>query len=259
MNHRIGTSGWSYDHWKGVFYPEGLSAARWFAHYAAHFDTVEINATFYRMMPDRTFEGWRDKAPPGFLYAVKMWRQITHRKMLNDAGGELTDFLKRATLLGDRLGPILIQLPPNLGLDLERLKRFLPLLSREFEYAVEFRHPSWFTEPIYELLRKHQAALCVFHHVKIECPRLLTAPLVYLRFHGASGRYAGKYTSEQLREWAGWARRCQSERHHVVAYFNNDYKGFAVENAREFRELVNGSQNATRHVVPTSVGVLNDQ
>jgi uncharacterized protein YecE (DUF72 family) len=240
MTCRVGTSGWSYDHWRGVFYPEDLSAGRWFQHYAAHFDTVEINATFYRMMPDRMFDGWRDKAPPGFLYAVKMWRQITHRKMLHDAGGELADFLRGARRLGDRLGPILIQLPPNFGLDLERLERFLPLLSREFEYAIEFRHPSWFTTAVYALLSERDVALCVFHHVKIDCPRLVTAPLVYLRFHGASGRSAAKYSSVRLSDWADFARGCLADGHHVAAYFNNDYKGFAVENAREFRELLQG-------------------
>lgn len=238
MKFRVGTSGWSYDHWRGVFYPQTLPASRWFEHYAAHFDTVEINATFYRMMPDKTFEGWRDKAPTGFLYAVKMWRQVTHRKMLQSANVEVSDFLKRAALLGDRLGPILIQLPPNLGLDLERLVRFLPLLSREFEYAVEFRHPSWFHEPVYDALRRHHIGLCVFHHVRIECPRIVTAPLVYLRFHGASGRYAGKYTTEQLESWAAFAHEHMAQGRHVVAYFNNDYKGYAVENAREFRGLL---------------------
>jgi uncharacterized protein YecE (DUF72 family) len=245
-NFRVGTSGWSYSHWKNVFYPPTLPASRWFEHYATHFDTVEINATFYRMMPDKTFEGWRDKAPAGFLYAVKMWRQITHRRKLGDAHREVSDFLKRAAFLGDRLGPILIQLPPNLGVDVERLARFLPLLSADFEYAVEFRHPSWFSEPVYDLLRERRIAFCVFHHVEIECPQEVTAPLVYLRFHGESGIYSGKYTAQRLARWARFADGCLSEGHHVAAYFNNDYRGYAVENAREFRDLLHGQakQNA---------------
>jgi len=238
IKYRVGTSGWSYDHWKGVFYPETLPASRWFQHYLAHFDTVEINATFYRMMPDRTFEGWREKAPSGFLYAVKMWRQVTHRKKLDNVGSEVSDFLKRVALLDDRLGPILVQLPPNLHRDLERLERFLPVLSREFEYAFEFRHPSWFHESVYEVLHQHGMGFCAFHHVQIECPPLATAPLVYLRFHGASGRYAGKYASEQLESWAAFAREQLAQGRRVVAYFNNDYKGYAVENAREFRDLL---------------------
>jgi len=243
MNYRVGTSGWSYNHWKDVFYPESLPASRWFEHYAAHFDTVEINATFYRMMADTTFVGWRDKAPAHFRYAVKMWRQVTHRKMLKEAGAEVSEFLKRAALLGERLGPILIQLPPRFALNLDRLERFLPLLSDEFEYALEFRHPSWFTDPVYNLLRERQVALCIFHHVKIECPRVVTAPLVYLRFHGESERYAGKYTTEHLRQWANFAHKCIDDGHHVAAYFNNDVKGHAVENAREFRALVGKQEN----------------
>lgn len=243
MNYRVGTSGWSYNHWKGVFYPETLPASRWFGHYAEHFDTVEVNVTFYRMMPEKTFQGWRDKAPSGFRYAVKMWRQVTHRKMLKEVGAEVSDFLKRAAQLGDRLGPILIQLPPSFALDLDRLERLLPLLSDEFEYALEFRHPSWFTEPVYDLLRERQIALCIFHHVKIQCPRVVTAPLVYLRFHGESGRSSGKYSTKHLREWAKFVRECSNSGHHVVAYFNNDVKGYAVENAREFRALVSERQN----------------
>jgi len=237
-DYRVGTSGWSYNHWREVFYPEGLSQARWFEHYSQHFDTVELNATYYRLMPERTFQGWRDKAPEGFLYAVKMWQQVTHRKVLKDVGSEVGDFLKRAALLGDHLGPILVQLPPRFGLDLERLERFLPHLSAEFEYAFEFRNPSWFTEKVYDILRERGIALCVFHHVKIECPRVATAPLVYLRFHGESGRYTGKYTTEHLKEWADLACNWIAEGRRVVAYFNNDYKGYAVENAIELRRLI---------------------
>lgn len=238
MNWRVGTSGWSYNHWRRVFYPEGLPTSRWFEHYARTFDTVEINATFYRMMPDRTFEAWREKAPEGFQYAVKMWQQITHRKRLNEVASEVADFLKRAALLGDRLGPILIQLPPGFRLDVERLRRFLALLSREFDYAVEFRNQTWFTDEVYDLLREHGVGFCIFHHVTIGCPRVITAPLVYLRFHGETDRYAGKYTTDHLARWADFARECLDKGHHVVAYFNNDYKGYAVENARQLRALL---------------------
>ncbi|MBM3334192.1 DUF72 domain-containing protein [Candidatus Sumerlaeota bacterium] len=238
VNCRVGTSGWQYAHWRKIFYPDGLPTACWFEHYAEHFDTVEINSTFYRMMPEETFRRWREKAPRGFLYAVKMWRQITHRKKLKDAEREVTDFLKRAAALGDRLGPILIQLPPNLQLDLDRLERFLAVLSGEFQYAMEFRHASWFSEEVCDLLRKHRVALCVFHHVSIACPRVVTAPLIYLRFHGAEGRYAGKYSSEQLGERADFVRPYLRKGHRLVAYFNNDHKGHAVENACEFRALL---------------------
>jgi len=242
MNYRVGTSGWSYDHWKGAFYPETLPASRRFEHYAQQFDTVEINSTFYRIMPDTTFEGWRHKAPSGFLYALKMWQQITHRKKLNNVGGEVADFLKRATRLGDRLGPILIQLPPNLHLDLKRLASFLPLLSGEFEYAVEFRHPSWFTDPVYDLLRSRKIAFCVFHHIEFDCPRIVTAPLVYLRFHGSSGIYSGRYGRKGLEPWAEFAAGCLRKGHHIAAYFNNDYMAQAVEDAREFLGLLKKSE-----------------
>jgi uncharacterized protein YecE (DUF72 family) len=235
---RVGTSGWSYKHWKGVLYPEGEPQRRWFEIYADSFDTVEVNATFYRMMPESTFEGWRDKAPDGFVYAVKMWRMITHRKTLKDVEDMVADFLGRVAILGDRLGPILIQLPPSFHCDIDRLARFLCLLSDGFRYALEFRHASWLAEPVYDLLRERRIALCIFHHPRIDCPRVVTAPLVYLRFHGATTRYAGRYTTEHLRNWAGFARDCTAEGLDVVAYFNNDYKGYAVDNARELRELI---------------------
>ncbi|MCX8037538.1 MAG: DUF72 domain-containing protein [Candidatus Sumerlaeia bacterium] len=234
----IGTSGWSYPHWRGVFYPETLPTAKWFEHYAGQFDTVEINATFYRLMPESTFALWRDKAPKGFLYAVKMWRQITHRKYLAEVKSDVSEFLKRAAVLGEHLGPILIQLPPNLPCDPERLDAFLGLLSREFEYAVEFRHASWFSDRVYELLRTHQAAFCIFHHVRMDCPRERTAPLVYLRFHGASGRYSGKYSAEQLEGWAKFGSDCLRDHRRLFAFFNNDYKGYAVENAQQLRALL---------------------
>lgn len=239
---RVGTSGWSYKHWKGVFYPEDIPQRRWFEHYAENFDTVEINATFYRLMPESTFRGWRDKAPPGFRYAVKMWRQVTHRKALRDVDTEVADFLKRAAILGDRLGPILIQLPPRLGADVERLSGFFASLSGDFEYALEFRNAGWFTEEVYEILRERRIGLCIYHHVRIDCPKVATAPLVYLRFHGESGLYKGRYTTDHLKAWAKFARECIRGGHHVAAYFNNDVDGYAVANAREFRELLEPKQ-----------------
>ena len=228
---RVGTSGWVYPHWRGVFYPEGLPQARWFAFYARHFDTVEVNNTFYRLPPPGTFHRWREGAPPGFLFAVKASRFLTHIKRLREPEAPLHTFLERARGLGAHLGPVLYQLPPRFPADPERLARFLALLPPDLRHAVEFRDPSWFREEVYDLLRRHRVAFCIYDLPGQECPRVLTAPFLYLRFHGADLLYAGRYTEEQLEEWAEWLRGLPPWVEEAYIYFNNDAFGYAVENA----------------------------
>ena len=235
---RVGTSGWVYPHWRGVFYPEDLPQGGWLAFYARHFDTVEVNNTFYRLPPPGTFRKWGQEAPPGFLFALKASRFLTHIRRLREPEAPLRTFLERARLLGPALGPILYQLPPRFRADPERLERFLALLPRDLRHAVEFRDPSWFCEEVYALLRRHGVALCVYDLPGLECPRVVTAPFVYLRFHGSDLLYAGKYTDEQLAEWAGWLRDLPEEVTEAYIYFNNDAFGHAVENARTLRALL---------------------
>src|SRR5205823_147352 len=145
---RIGCSGWQYQHWRGDFYPAGLPAARWFDHYAAQFDTVEINNTFYRLPEGATFDGWRKRAPRGFLFAVKASRYLTHMKKLKDPRAPLALFFSRARRLGSTLGPVLYQLPPRWAANVDRLQTFLRLLPKRRRHAVEFRDPSWYSQEV---------------------------------------------------------------------------------------------------------------
>ncbi len=233
---RIGTSGFSYAHWRGVFYPEHLAEKRWLAFYAEEFDTVELNATFYRLPSEAAVSAWAQRVPETFLFAVKLSRYITHLKRLHQVDDALATFLTRLQPLGPRLGPLLVQLPPGMKLDLSLLDDFLARCPSTRRWAVEFRHPSWLVEATYDLLARHQAALCL-HDLLPDHPCRVTAPFVYLRFHGTEERYSGNYPDDTLRTWAGRLRDWHAEGLDVFAYFNNDIQGFAVQNARTLRGL----------------------
>lgn len=235
----IGTSGWHYQHWgEGVFYPPELSAAGWLAHYARHFDTVEINNTFYHLPAASTFEQWRETAPAGFVFAVKGSRLISHLKKLKEPQAALANFLERARLLGEKLGPVLWQFPPRWKRNPERLRGFLDLLPSGLRCAFEFRDPSWFDDEIYQALADHRQAWCVYDLEGADCPVVRTADWTYFRFHGPGERYLHRYPREALREWAGRARSWLAEGCDCYAYFNNDAHGHALTNARELRELI---------------------
>jgi uncharacterized protein YecE (DUF72 family) len=234
----VGCSGWVYKHWRGIFYPEGLPQRRWFERYSEEFDTVEINASFYRVPLASTFEGWRDKAPPGFRYAVKVNRFITHMKKLLDCDEPLESFIALVRPLGPALGPLLYQLPPSLHKDLPRLERFLVRLPGDLEQVVEFRHKSWYDEDVLQLLDRFGVGF-VSHDLKgLVSPRWASGRTAYVRFHGAAGKYWGRYPDEALIEWTDWivaqARRGCS----VWCYFNNDIHGHALEDARTLRSMV---------------------
>jgi len=236
---RIGTSGWIYRHWRGVFYPPVLPTSRWFAHYAQHFDTVEINNTFYRLPSEEAFDTWRRQAPPGFVYAIKASRYLTHRKKLKDAAEPLQNLLGRARRLGPHLGPILYQLPPHWRADPGRLREFLALLPRDLRHVFEFRDPTWCDEAIRALLSEARVGTCLHDMHGFDCPAWVTGRVVYVRFHGPSAvKYAGSYAAAHLRTWAERLRAFQESGHDVYAYFNNDEGGHAVANARELRRLV---------------------
>lgn len=235
---RVGTSGWVYPHWEGIFYPPDLPQDRWFAHYARQFDTVEVNYSFYRLPAPEQFVRWREQAPPGFLYAVKANRYLTHRKRLKDAAEPLQRFLERARLLEHTLGPILYQLPPRWQADPERLDAFARLLPRDLIHAFEFRDPRWFIPPVRQVLEQHNLAFCIFHAPEWECPLWVTGPAIYLRFHGAGVLYGGRYSRADLEIWAGRVREWLDRGYDVYAYFNNDAFGHAVANAAELREMV---------------------
>jgi len=237
---RIGTSGWSYAHWRGVFYPPGVPQGGWLEHYASEFDTVELNATFYRLPHEGIFRGWRERTPEGFLFAVKAPRAITHIKKLSDCGPQIAEFRSRASLLGERLGPILVQLPPRWPCDPALLKDFLCCIPKQRRLAFEFRDPSWLCEAVYALLCEHNAAL-----VRVSAPRfpdaeLSTADFQYLRMHGEKRLYSSKYSQDSLSRWAEEIAAWASAGQEVFVYFNNDAHGYAIQDARILREMVKG-------------------
>ncbi|MFO7582894.1 DUF72 domain-containing protein [Guyparkeria sp.] len=241
MTVRIGTSGWNYPHWKEAFYPHGLPASEWLAYYAERFSTVEINATFYRLPEASTLEAWRDAVPESFRFAVKASRYITHMKKLKDPERSTGRFFEAIDRLGDRLGPVLFQLPPRWHADLDRLAGFLKALPAGYRYVFEFRDESWWTDEVAALLRKHEAAFCIFDLDRRTTPLTTTADFVYLRWHGADGAYRGRYGHAALDEWAcaidGWQR----ERKSVYGYFDNDAEAQAPRDAARLRELLASS------------------
>ena len=234
---RIGTSGWVYKHWQGIFYPPDLKQEQWFGYYARFFDTVEINSTFYHLQNASVFEHWGQQAPEGFMYSIKASRYITHIKYLKKCKDPLETFLNRASLLGQALGPVLFQLPPGFSVDLDRLKSFLALLPEGFSYTMEFRNPTWLIEEVFALLERFGVALCIHDMPPLQVPLCITAKFVYLRFHG-DVNHAGDYPPETLAAWAKQMQDWQSQGLAVYAYFNNDAGGMAVRNTLTLKQLL---------------------
>jgi uncharacterized protein YecE (DUF72 family) len=234
----VGTSGWIYKGWAGSFYPEGLSAREHLSYYASRFNTVEINASFYRLPSESMARGWRERAPEGFSYAVKGSRFITHMKKLNVERKSIDIFFERAALLKEHLGPILWQLPPNLHYDPLRLDKFLSMLPKKFRYAVEFRHPSWIRKETFDVLRRHKAAHVHVSSMAMPMDFTMTTDFIYIRFHGLEGGFAHDYTRSQLKPWAEHGHAAWREGRAVYAYFNNDANTRAPGNAKTLREMI---------------------
>jgi uncharacterized protein YecE (DUF72 family) len=236
---RIGCSGWSYQHWRGVVYPEGLAQRRWLEHYATLFDTVEVNATFYRLPRRDAVAAWVETVPEEFVFAVKASRYLTHVRRLHDLGRGVERFYASIEPLvaSEKLGPILWQLPETFHRDEDRLEQALNRLPPG-RHAFELRHPSWFEPDVYSLLREHRAALVIGDHPERPFQaHELTAAWTYVRFHHGSRGRRGNYSARELEEWAERIRSWRS-RAEVFAYFNNDWQGFAVANARELRRVL---------------------
>ena len=240
MTVRVGTSGWSYDHWAGVLYPPGLPPAQRLAHYVAEFATVELNASFYRWPRDTTFAGWARRLPPGFVMSVKAPRGLTHARKLYAPEPWTPRLTSAWHELGDRRGVLLVQLAPTQERDDARLEHFLAGLPGWLRVAVELRHPSWDAEEVYRLLERHNAAYCVQSGANLPCVLRATSDTVYLRLHGpdTGTLYAGSYSNADLSWWAERIREWERAGHEVFAYFNNDGHGFAVHNARTLRHLL---------------------
>jgi uncharacterized protein YecE (DUF72 family) len=240
---RVGCSGWNYKAWRGAFYPPAVPVHRWLNFYAARFDTVEVNNTFYRLPERCTFAGWYEQTPKGFVFAVKASRFLTHMKRLREPEEPIARLFSRASALGRRLGPVLYQLPGNFTLDLPRLDAFLAALPRtssgkRVRHVMEFRHPSWYVRETFDVLNQRGVALCLHDKHGSTIAEPFIGPFVYVRFHGTSGHYRGSYGGRALNRWAGrLAERVQGGQQ-VFAYFNNDPDAVAVENAVRLRSLI---------------------
>jgi uncharacterized protein YecE (DUF72 family) len=241
---RIGTSGWNYPDWRETFYPSGLSSKKYLEFYAEHFDTTEVNYSFYHLPRPTTYQNWASQTPSGFVFAVKASRYITHIKRLAGVSEEWLTFLSNASALGEKLGPVLLQFPPSFKSDKDSLSGFLAATreraeSRSVKLALEFRHASWFDPDICELLRDFQTALVIAHSERYpQAPYVPSAPFVYLRFHGPGQLFASCYSEEELKQWARKIKRWLSDGRAVYAYFNNDFHGHALANARVLAALV---------------------
>jgi len=242
----IGCSGWNYKSWRGKFYAAGLKVQDWLRYYASIFDTVEINNTFYRLPEAKTFACWRHQMPAGFVVSVKASRFLTHIKRLKDPEEPVERLFSRAKALGPRLGPMLYQLPPNFfrnEVNVERLETFLRAVPRRINrrllhHVFEFRHPSWYVEDTYALLGRHGATLCLHDKRGSALDEPFVGPIVYVRFHGTSGHYAGSYPDERLVRWASVLAEQWRDGRPVYAYFNNDPDAVATQNALTLRRLV---------------------
>lgn len=234
----IGTSGWSYKHWMGTFYPIGTKQKDRFAYYQKFFRTVELNSPFYRLPPRQTFEKWKSDVHDDFAYSVKASRYITHMKKLGDTTDSLTRLLDNAAGLDKKLSVILFQLPPAWEINIERFTAFLESLPKGNRYAFEFRNHTWYNEQIYTLLMHYNCAFCIYDLAGHLSPIEVTANYVYIRLHGPGDKYQGSYNDEILEEWASRCKAWINENRDVYIYFDNDQEGYAAFNAIKLQELM---------------------
>jgi uncharacterized protein YecE (DUF72 family) len=233
----IGTSGFIYKHWWGKFYPEKLPQKEALEYYSRHFQTVEINNTFYHLPQQTVFENWYKRTPENFILTLKASRFITHIKKLIQPGQSARNFLDRSSCLKQKLGPILFQLPPGWNANLDRLEQFLKYLRQtepeNLKIAFEFRNNTWITDQTFNLLQKYNAALCIHDMGGVNCPRRATADFLYYRFHGPTEtKYSGRYTPTQIQQTAAHIQTHLDSGKQIYAYFNNDIEAHAIENAR---------------------------
>ena len=233
----IGTSGWHYSHWQGVFYPEEMAKKEFLKYYADHFQTVEINNSFYQLPKKETLTSWRNSVPSGFIFTVKASRYITHMKKLKDPSEPLHTLLETVEVLGDKLGPILFQLPPRWQFNPQRFDNFLDSLPANHRYAFEFRDPRWFNTSAYEMMSKHRAAFCIYELAGLLSPKEVTADFIYIRLHGPGKAYQGEYDTDALAGWAGafytWAKQGKE----IFCYFDNDEAGYAAQDALRLQKM----------------------
>lgn len=232
----VGTSGWHYPHWSGGFYPKDVPAKSYLTYYAGIFETVEINSSFYRLPSEETLRGWVEHTPPGFVFACKASRYITHRKKLKDPCESLMLFLQRISVLGDKLGPVLFQLPPRWRPDAARLEGFLEALPRDQRFTFEFRDLRWNTPEVMGLLERSGSAFCCFDLGGTASPIRVTADFVYIRLHGPGAPYRGSYSDACLADWAARIAAWRAGGLDVYCYFDNDEHAYAPRNAESLIE-----------------------
>ncbi len=235
----IGTSGWSYDNWRGPFYPPGTKPHDWLTFYAEHLRSVEINTTFYRLPRATMLADWHARTPADFLFAIKAWRAITHFRRLHACEAALESFFDAVAPLAEKAGPVLFQLPPRFARDAGRLADFLALLPRRRRFAFEFRDPSWHDESVYHVLAAHNAAFCPFELAALSAPRVATADFIYVRLHGRRARYRGAYPQGALADWAAWLGQNMAAGRDIYLFFDNtDEADHAVRDALRLARLL---------------------
>jgi len=236
----LGTSGWTYEHWKGVFYPDDVPKKLWFEYFGGRFDTVELNASFYRIPTVKATESWMKRSSDTFRFSVKMSRLITHVKKLGDCQREIDWFFSVFEPLFPKIAIFLVQLPPSLKFDLARLENFFGYLKSNTRYAFEFRNTSWYRDETYELLKKYGYSFCIHDMGGLATERIVSSESIYIRFHGFDSRYGGDYPDNILEEWAAWIRRQTEDGKKIFGYFNNDIGGFAAKNCLTLRSMLQG-------------------
>ena len=242
----VGTSGWHYDSWWGPFFPERLPKKDALRFYASRFATTELNAPFYRTPTVKAVQAWVEQTPADFSFAWKASRFITHWKRLSDQSANSLDLMEsRLKLLGHKAGPVLFQLPPQMRADRERLASFLDMLATGRRHAFEFRRPSWYEPPILDLLKRHDASLCLSDHADAPAPWVAVASFVYVRGHGPSGRYHGSYPDATLRRWARDFQQWRKAGLSVYCYFDNDQKSAAPADAGRLKALLEGKAHGS--------------
>ena len=238
----IGTSGYSYPHWRKVFYPPGLPNSKWLEFYVQHFNCVELNVTFYRLPKNTTFVSWYEHSPSSFKFIIKGSRFITHIKRLKDCRQSLKLFFNRACLLKEKLSCVLWQLPPSLKCDLKTLDAFIKILRTNwpcYRYSFEFRHLSWFNSSLYRLLESNNINLCIADSPTLPPREIVTTDFLYLRFHGGKILANSRYSVKELNQWRDKIKNWLKNTETLFAFFNNDSYGFAVKNALQLTELIN--------------------
>lgn len=233
---RVGCSGWYYWHWKGRVYPADLPTGQWLAFYQQTFDTVELNAPFYRWPKPATVKNWGRQAGPGFQYSIKVNQTITHEKRFKNTRKLILEFYKLAEPLADHLGCFLFQLPPSFHCTPARLRAIVDQLDPHYRNVIEFRHPSWWNDDVFDAFGRANLIFCSVSAPRLPTELVRTGDIIYLRFHGAARWYRHDYTDAELEEWAGKVRNCSPKE--AWLYFNNDFNGCAFRNARTMKKLL---------------------